>query len=100
MIVATEVPNPIVKIDDFSLCHGPFRNIYIPSFTESYKNRQFSGNLQLLDSYKNYIKHMEVYDDDVWVIGYPSTGITWLQEMVYQVKNNLKFDISKVHWLE
>lgn len=44
--------------------------------------------------YADCIRHFQVRDDDVWIISYPKCGITWTQEMVWQLCNNLDFKTS------
>ncbi|RVE44425.1 hypothetical protein evm_010902 [Chilo suppressalis] len=39
------------------------------------------------------IYNMEVRTDDVWVMSFPKSGTTWIQELVWQVENN--FDYAK-----
>ncbi|EAT33759.1 AAEL013976-PA [Aedes aegypti] len=38
------------------------------------------------------IKDLEVRPDDVWLIAYPKSGITWCQEMIWLVCNNLDYE--------
>lgn len=41
------------------------------------------------------IKDFKVRPDDVWVISYPRTGSTWVQEMVWCIGNDLDFEAAK-----
>lgn len=38
------------------------------------------------------IRNYEVYPDDTWVITYPKSGTTWMQETVWQILNDGDFD--------
>ncbi|XP_023227898.1 estrogen sulfotransferase-like [Centruroides sculpturatus] len=63
-------------------------------------------------SYKNYIlpefviKNMkeiqkfEVRDDDIFVVAFPKTGTTWLQELVYVIYNNVDLNKAATSSLE
>lgn len=63
-------------------------------------------------SYKNYIlpefviknmkniQNFEVRDDDIFVIAFPKTGTTWLQEIVYIISNDLNFEKAASSSLE
>jgi len=42
------------------------------------------------------IRSMEVRDDDIWLVTYPKTGTTWMQELIWQVVNNLDLEQGKV----
>ena len=42
------------------------------------------------------IHNLEVRDDDVWIITYPKCGTTWMQEMVWQIVNNIDFEKGKI----
>ncbi|XP_022917515.2 luciferin sulfotransferase-like [Onthophagus taurus] len=49
--------------------------------------------------FKNYlddIEQFEVREDDVWLTGFPKTGTTWLQEMVWLIENNLDYEGAKM----
>ena len=50
------------------------------------------------------IKHIQLFEDDVWVASYPKSGSTWMQQIVKLIKNkgepsDEKVSIS-VPWLE
>lgn len=38
------------------------------------------------------LQKFETRADDIWVISFPRSGTTWLQEIVYLINSNLKFD--------
>ncbi|XP_033609943.1 luciferin sulfotransferase isoform X2 [Cryptotermes secundus] len=42
------------------------------------------------------IRGMEVRSSDVWVVSYPRTGSTWLQEMVWCIGNDLDLERAKI----
>lgn len=42
----------------------------------------------------------EARDDDVYVVSYPKTGTTWLQEIVYLIHSNLNFDGAEKQGLD
>ncbi|XP_040169785.1 luciferin sulfotransferase-like [Anopheles arabiensis] len=37
----------------------------------------------------------EVYPDDVWVLSYPKSGTTWIQEMAWLICNDLNFEAAR-----
>ncbi|XP_075973909.1 sulfotransferase 1B1-like [Anticarsia gemmatalis] len=41
------------------------------------------------------IYNMQVRPDDIWVITFPRSGTTWIQELVWLVENNLDFKTAK-----
>ena len=44
----------------------------------------------------NLIKSMKVRSDDIFIIGYPKSGMKWTQELVWIIKNNLDFSYSRL----
>ena len=42
-----------------------------------------------------YFKSMTVRKSDIWVVTFPKSGTTWMQELVWQVVNNCDFDKGK-----
>ncbi|VEN33643.1 unnamed protein product [Callosobruchus maculatus] len=47
--------------------------------------------LDYLDEFYNF----PVRDQDVWICGYPKSGTTWTQEMVWMIMNNLDVEGAK-----
>uniref|UniRef100_A0A023F6T1 Putative sulfotransferase n=1 Tax=Triatoma infestans TaxID=30076 RepID=A0A023F6T1_TRIIF len=47
-----------------------------------------------------YAEHAEKYytfdlrQDDLWIIAYPRSGTTWMQELLWLINNNLDYEIS------
>uniref|UniRef100_A0A1B0DM57 Sulfotransferase domain-containing protein n=1 Tax=Phlebotomus papatasi TaxID=29031 RepID=A0A1B0DM57_PHLPP len=39
--------------------------------------------------------NFDVRPDDVWVVTFPKSGTTWVQEMVWQICNDLDYERSK-----
>lgn len=56
-----------------------YRNTVLPNFVE--------GKL-------NSISEFEVRENDVWIVGYPRSGMTWIQEIVFLVQT-LDFEGSR-----
>nr|XP_022907976.1 sulfotransferase family cytosolic 1B member 1-like [Onthophagus taurus] len=46
------------------------------------------------------IKNMEVRNDDVWVSGFPKSGTTWSQEMIWLIGNDLDYKGAEVNQTE
>ena len=50
------------------------------------------------------LKDFKLYEDDVWIVGYPRTGVTWAQHIVRMVHNGGEPDERKISdavpWLE
>ncbi|PNF29575.1 hypothetical protein B7P43_G01904 [Cryptotermes secundus] len=48
--------------------------------------------------YRNYadrVRRLAVREDDVWVVTYPKSGTTWMQEMVWLLVNNLDYKTAR-----
>ena len=45
-----------------------------------------------------YFKSMTVRKSDIWVVTFPKSGTTWMQELVWQVVNNCDFDKGKKNY--
>ena len=46
------------------------------------------------------IKNIEIRNDDVFSIGYPKSGTSWLEEMIWLLQNNLNYELKdKIHHL-
>ncbi|KAL6263466.1 hypothetical protein P5V15_006257 [Pogonomyrmex californicus] len=39
--------------------------------------------------------NIKTRSDDTWVMSYPRSGTTWMQELVWLLSNNLNFDLAK-----
>lgn len=48
-------------------------------------------NIRYLDT----IRDFEVYEDDIWLLGYFKTGSTLTKELVWLLNNDLDFDRAK-----
>ena len=50
------------------------------------------------------LKQLQLYDDDVWILGYPKSGTHWLAQIVKLLRNSGEKDgvnlTASVHWLE
>ena len=50
------------------------------------------------------LKELQLYPDDVWVVSYPKSGTTWMQQIVRLIRNNGVQDDVKINvaipWLE
>ncbi|XP_059481982.1 luciferin sulfotransferase-like [Neocloeon triangulifer] len=52
------------------------------------------GNILVPPKFQNFadrLLNMKVRPDDVWLVAYPRTGSSWMQEMVWCIGNNLNF---------
>lgn len=49
--------------------------------------------------YLEVIRDFEIYEDDVWLLGYFKTGSTLTKEMVWLLNNNLDFERAEMEIL-
>ncbi|XP_066912848.1 luciferin sulfotransferase-like [Clytia hemisphaerica] len=55
---------------------------------------QIFGSGRITDFYKG-IQDFEVYEDDVWITGFPKSGMRWLMEIVWLIKNDVDIEKAK-----
>lgn len=52
----------------------------------------------LPEKHLNFMEDIHNFDvrfDDVWTVAHPKCGITWAQEMIWLINNNLDFDTAR-----
>ncbi len=58
----------------------------------------------VLQEHVDKLKQLQLYEDDVWIVGYPKTGTNWTQHIVRMILNGGKPDDRKISdavpWLE
>ncbi|XP_063699747.1 luciferin sulfotransferase-like [Culicoides brevitarsis] len=47
------------------------------------------------EPYMELMKSYEVRKDDIWIITFPKSGSTWMQEIVWLIDNNCDFEAAK-----
>lgn len=83
---------------------------YIPDLKyEVFRHPLINGELKLIDKLpvlpqtKNHelTKKMTLRSDDTFVIGYPKSGTTYVEEIAWLINNNLDFQGAKdiMHWI-
>jgi Sulfotransferase domain len=63
--------------------------------SSKWKNFPAATHLQAYIDYHDRLKTFQVYKDDVFVVGFPRSGTTLLQEMVWLLDNKLNYEESK-----
>lgn len=43
------------------------------------------------------VYNFKVREDDIWCVGFPKTGTTWMHNILWQLKNNLQFSTTIGH---
>ncbi|CAF0817408.1 unnamed protein product, partial [Brachionus calyciflorus] len=56
-----------------------------------YKNMLFPNIIKNIHT----VKHLKLRSDDTFVIGYPKSGTTWTEEIVWLLQHNLDFEKAK-----
>lgn len=51
--------------------------------------------LDYFDSMIQKLYNFKVRKDDIWVVTFPKTGTTWVQEMVWLINNNLDYKTAQ-----
>ncbi|XP_055312944.1 sulfotransferase 1C2-like [Sitodiplosis mosellana] len=94
-IIFTEVENPNnCKARPFHGTAGIVRATIDPAtydqlpFPKDYKYFSCLQPRTYVD-WAERIQNFKVRSDDIWVLGFPKTGSTWIQNIVYPLKNNL-----------
>ena len=58
----------------------------------------------ILQEKVDQLKQLQLYDDDVWILGFPKCGTHWLAQIVKLLRNSGEIDgvnlPASVHWLE
>ncbi|XP_067632419.1 amine sulfotransferase-like [Eurosta solidaginis] len=65
---------------------------------KDWSKRQMFGFFD--QSFVDKVYHMEVRDDDVWLVTLPKCGTTWMQELLWLVLNNFDFEAARNEHLE
>jgi hypothetical protein len=71
-----------------------------------FKNKLFKTNLgpyilpDYLEKLFTTLKSFELRNDDIWIVSFPKSGTTWVQEIVYLIMNNCDFVKAKSATIE
>lgn len=94
-----KVTQPIVKIPAIdnlntylSVNTKPWSNQHLP-FPKDFKFNSMNLGLRFENHAYTY-REFKVRKDDVWILSFPKSGSTWLENIVCQLKNG--FDFSKI----
>lgn len=65
----------------------PLANVHLPFA----KDTQFEPCLiqARFREFADQIRNFEVRSDDVWIMSYPKTGSTWVENIIWQLKNGM-----------
>ena len=75
--------------------------ILVKSKVPKWKN--FPAHIQQAGFIEDYerVKNFKVYEDDIWLIGYPRSGTTLMQELLWILANDFDFEgAMKTHIYE
>jgi hypothetical protein len=85
------------ELNDINIEYKPLEDKYQQFFKlklVTINNDQYTIPFDFLKKLKKF-KELELREDDVWVCTYPKTGTTWVQEIVYLIKNDCNFNKAK-----
>jgi hypothetical protein len=69
--------------------------VMLKSKDEKWKNTSFVALTTGLTKNIENIRNFKVYEDDIFLLGYPRSGTTLMQEMIWLIVNNFDFEGAK-----
>jgi hypothetical protein len=65
--------------------------VMMKSKDEKWKNTSFCALTSgFVDNYEN-VRNLDVYEDDIFLLGFPRSGTTLMQEMIWLIVNDFDF---------
>lgn len=68
--------------------------ILIKDKDEKWKNTSFVTTSEFIKNIEN-VKKFKVFEDDVFLLGYPRSGTTLMQEMIWLILNDFNFEKAR-----
>lgn len=97
-IVFTKVQNPKAK----PLLYRDYVRVSIDPLTkdqlnlpENYKYHTVTLQQQYTD-WAERMLNFEIRSDDIWIVGFPKTGTTWIHNIVLRLANNLNLSVPSI----
>lgn len=88
--IPSRAENPTGMADIFS------DRLSIKSKVEKWKNFPPCTLSKVYLDYHATVRDFQVYDDDIWLCGFPRSGTVLLQELLWLIINNYDFEGAKV----